>query len=147
MRDVGVVLPKLCRAERRRISSACASRVTIPKAQSVISCSPVNHSSVQAKKIGAGETAFHHAVDMPAEHFGLLFFAVANRVHPEFAQHKRPFFREILQTQQVTFEVALIVQVNVEAEEIDVLRQQIFRRRKTGVGKENLRIDRAPDAG
>ena len=27
------------------------------------------------KKDGAGESAFHHAVDMPAEHFGLLVFA------------------------------------------------------------------------
>ena len=77
---------------------------------------------------------------MPAEHFGLFLFAMADRVHPEFAQHERLFFREILQAEQVTFEVALVVQVNVEAVEIDVLREEIFRRRITRVGKENVRI-------
>ena len=52
------------------------------------------------KENGASESAFHHAVDMPAEHFGLLIFAVSNCVHPEFAQNERPLFDEILQTQR-----------------------------------------------
>ena len=71
---------------------------------------------------------------------------MADRIHAEFAQHERPIFREILQAKQVALEVALVVQVNVEAEEIDVLRKEKFRRRITRVGKENVRIGLAPDA-
>ena len=70
---------------------------------------------------------------------------MADRVHPELAEDERPLFGQILQAQQVSLEVALVVQVNVEAEEIDVLREEIFRRRITRVGKENVRIGRAPD--
>ena len=65
---------------------------------------------------------------------------MADRVHPELAEHERLFFREILQAEQVLFEVALVVQVNVEAVEIDVLREEILRRRITRVGKEHVRI-------
>ena len=53
---------------------------------------------------------------------------------------------QILQAQQITFEIALIVQVNVETAKIDILRKQIFRRRISRVGKEHIRIDRPPDA-
>ena len=73
------------------------SRVTSPNAQSVISCSPVNHSSVQAKKMVPATPHSHHAFEMPAEHFGLLLFRMANRVHAEFAEDERLVFREILQ--------------------------------------------------
>ena len=83
---------------------------------------------------------------MPAEHFGLLLLAVANRIHPEFAEHERLFLGQVLQAQEVLFEIALIVQVDVEAAEIDVLREEIFRRRITRVGKENVRIRFASDA-
>ena len=71
---------------------------------------------------------------------------MADRVHAELAQDERPVFREILQAQQVALEVALIVQVNIEAGEIDVLRQEKFRRRIARVGKKNVRIGFAPDA-
>ena len=71
---------------------------------------------------------------------------MANRVHAELAENERPFFGQILQTQQILFEVALIVQINVEAEKIDILRQEIFGRRISRVGKENVGIDRAADA-
>src|SRR6202043_1965510 len=65
--------------------------------------------------------------------------------HAEFAQNERPFLGQILQSQQVFLKVALVVQVNVKAEKIDILRQKIFSRRISGVGKENIRIDRASD--
>ena len=88
----------------------------------------------------------HHAVDMPAEHFRLLLLGVANRIHPELAEDQRFFLGQVLQAQEIILEVALIVQVNIEAEKIDVLRQEIFGRRISGVGKENVRIERAADA-
>src|SRR5215475_4604189 len=76
------------------------------------------------EKNRSGKTAFHHAVDVPAEHFGLLLLRMPDRVHAEFAQDKRMFAGEILQPQQVTFEIALVVKVNVEARKIGILRKQ-----------------------
>ncbi len=91
----------------------------------------------------ARQPAAHHAVDMPREHVRLLLLGMANRVHAEFAEHERLVVREILQAQQVLLEVALVVQVNVEGEEVDVLRQQVLGRRITRVGIKRTRIDRA----
>src|SRR2546423_11538979 len=76
-----------------------------------------------------GEPALHHAVDVPAEHLGLLVLGVANRVHPEFAENERAIFGKILEAQQITLEGVLIMQVNVETGEVAVLWQQEFRRR------------------
>src|SRR5437762_7705686 len=68
-----------------------------------------------------------------------------DRVHAEFPQNKRMLACEILQSQEVTFEVTLIVKVNVETAKIGILRQQIFRRRIRGIGKEGIRIDGTSD--
>src|ERR1022692_4748729 len=62
----------------------------------------------------SSQTAPHHAVDVPAQHLGLLFLGMANRVHAEFAQNKRALFAQILKTQKIFFEVALIVQIKDE---------------------------------
>ena len=98
------------------------------------------------KQNRSGQAAFRDALDVPAKHFRLLVLRMADRVHAELAEDQRTFLGEILQPQKVTLEVALIMEINVEAKKIDVLRQQIFRRRKRRVGKENVRIDRAADA-
>src|SRR2546423_15633891 len=68
-----------------------------------------------------------------------------DRVHAEFTQNKRMVACEILQSQQVTFEVTLIVKVNVETAKIGILREQIFRRRGRGIGKKGVRIERTAD--
>src|SRR5947209_3287670 len=73
------------------------------------------------KENGPRKPTFNHAIDMPAQHFGLLIFSVPDRVHPEFAQDERTIFGEILQAKEVTLEVALDMQVNIEAKKIDVL--------------------------
>src|ERR1700722_14847963 len=69
-----------------------------------------------------------------------------NSVHAELAKDERTFLSQILQPQEVTLEVALIVEIDIEAKENDVLRQQIFRGRKSGEGKQNFGIGRASDA-
>ena len=97
------------------------------------------------EKNRSGKTAFHHAVDVPAKHFGLLLLRMPDRVHAEFTEDKRMFAGEILQPQQVTFEIALIVKVNVEARKIGILREQIFGGRIRRIRKERIRIDCAPD--
>src|SRR4030095_3077240 len=75
------------------------------------------------KENRTGESAFDHAVDMPAQHVRLLVLSVPDRLHPKFAKDKRTLLGEILQSEEITLEVALLVQVNIEAKEIDVLRQ------------------------
>src|SRR5439155_20784470 len=78
------------------------------------------------EKNRSGKTAFNHAVNVPTEHFGMLVLRMPDRVHAEFNNNKRMFTGEILQPQQVTFEIALIVKVNVETGKIGILREQIF---------------------
>ena len=69
-----------------------------------------------------------------------------DRIHPKLAQDQRPFFGQILQPKQIPLELELIVQVNIEAKEIDILRQQILGRRIGGVGEEGVGIDLASDS-
>src|SRR5215510_13857005 len=94
-----------------------------------------------SEKNRSGKTAFYHAVDVPAEHFRLLLLRMADRVHAEFAQDKRMLAGKILQPQQIPFEIALVVKINVKARKIGILRQEILRRRICGVRKERVRID------
>src|SRR5881398_2159044 len=95
------------------------------------------------KENGASESTFDDAIDVPAQHFGLLILAVPDRIHSEFAKDERTIFDEILQTKEITLEIALLMQINVEAKKIDVLREQEFSRRISGVGELNARIEAA----
>src|SRR5437667_6764916 len=98
------------------------------------------------EKNGSCQTAFYHAIDVPTEHFGLFVLRMSDGVHAEFAQDKRMLAGEILQPQQITLEIVLVVQVNIKATKIGILRQQIFGWGISGVRKERVRIDRASDA-
>src|SRR5262249_4384141 len=91
------------------------------------------------------ETAFHHAVDVPAEHFGLLFLRMPDRIHPEFTEDEWMLAGEILQPQQIPFEISLVVKINVETGKIGILREQIFGRRIRRIRKERIRIGSASD--
>ena len=81
-----------------------------------------------------------HAINVPAKHLGLLVFRVAKRIHAEFAQNEWSIFGQILQPQEIAFEITLIVEVNVETEEIHILRKEIFGWRIGGIGKQDVRI-------
>src|SRR5262249_46237883 len=83
---------------------------------------------------------------MPTQHLGLLVLRMTNRVHSEFAKNQRTLAGRILEPKEIVLENDLSVEVNVEAEKIDVLREQIFRRRIGRIGKKDIGIDRAPDA-
>src|SRR5690242_21162998 len=63
------------------------------------------------KKDGSGEAAAHHTVDMPAQHLRLFLFGMANRIHPELAEHEWFFLGQILQPEKVFFEIALVVEI------------------------------------
>ena len=88
----------------------------------------------------AGQSAPHHALDVPFEHFGLLLLGVAQGVHAELAHDERTVLREVLQTCEVPVEILLPVQIDVEGVEIHVRRQQVFRRRIAGIGKQHIVI-------
>ncbi len=64
-------------------------------------------------------------------------------VHAEFAQDKRMLAGEILQPQQITLEILLVVEIDIKTTKIGILRQQIFGGRIGGIGKKGIRIDRA----
>ena len=70
------------------------------------------------EKNGSSQAAFYHAVHMPAEHFGLFLLRMPDCVHAEFAQDKRMLAGEILQPQQVTLEILLVVKVNIKTTKI-----------------------------
>src|SRR5207245_3443868 len=55
-----------------------------------------------SEKNRSGETAFHHAVDVPAKHFGLLLLRVPGRVHAGFTEAKRVFGGEILRPHKLS---------------------------------------------
>src|SRR4051812_20713789 len=48
-----------------------------------------------------GQPAFHHALGVPPEHFGLLVLGMPDRVHPEFAEDQRAIFGKILEPEEV----------------------------------------------
>src|SRR5438093_12640745 len=98
------------------------------------------------EKNGSSQTAFYHAIDVPTEHFGLFVLRMSDGVHAEFAQDKRMLAGEILQPQQVTLEILLVVEIDVKTTKIGILRQQIFGWRIRCVGKKGIRINRASDA-
>src|SRR5690349_8602847 len=56
------------------------------------------------KQNRSGQSAFRDALDVPAEHLGLLVLRMANRVHSELAENERTFLGQILQPQEVTLE-------------------------------------------
>src|SRR5579884_492495 len=93
----------------------------------------------------AGQSTLCHGVDMPAEHLGLLFLGMANRIHAELAQYERMLAGEILQPQKVTFEFALMMKIDVETTKVGVLRQKIFGRRISGIREERLGVDSTAD--
>ena len=97
------------------------------------------------KENRAGGAAFDHDIEMPVEHLGLHVLALAHRIEAEFAEDHRLVFRQILQARDVAFEIRAAFQIDVEAVEIDVRWEEIFRRRITRVAVERTRIGGARD--
>jgi hypothetical protein len=87
-----------------------------------------------------GQPPAHDALDVPLKHLALLVLGVADGVHPELTEDERPVLREVLQASEVSLEVGPAVQVDVESEEVGVLRQEVFRGGKTGVGVEDVGV-------
>src|SRR5207237_3735880 len=129
MRQGGVVLAELVAQEKERLLRFALARdqTKRPIGDLLSAGEPFIG---PGKEDRPGQSAFHDAVDVPAEHVGLLVLRVTYRVHAEFAEDERAIFGEILQAQEVTLERVLVVQVNIEAGEVAVLGEEKFRRRK-----------------
>src|SRR6478672_12045014 len=134
MRQGGVVVAEFIAKEKERLLRFALAR---DESESpVADLLPAGEPFVgPGEQYRSGEAALHHAVDVPAEHLGLLVLRMADRVHSEFPKDERTIFGKILETEQVALERVLVVQVNVEAGEVAILRQKEFRWRKAGVGK------------
>src|SRR5436853_5188417 len=70
---------------------------------------------------------------------------MADRVHTKLAKDERAFAGQILQAQQIPLEIALVVQINIEAAKIDILRKEVLGRRIRRVRKQHIRIESASD--
>src|SRR5919106_4410366 len=143
-RQSGVVLPELFPKRVKRFLRLPLPGYN-PKAQTRDSLTAGKPFVRPGKENRSGKTALHHAIDVPTEHFGLFLLRMPEGVHAEFAKNQRPFFRQILQPQQVALKIRLIVQVNVETAKVDVLGKEIFGWRISRVGKKRGRIKRPPD--
>src|SRR5947207_14228995 len=121
VRKNGVVLPKLFAQSMERF-------FWLPIARDQTEC-PVGDLLFAGvpfigagKENGASESTFDHAIDMPAQHFGLVVLAVPDRLHPEFAEDDRTGFDEILQPKEMTLEIELLMQVRGKTDEQVVVR-------------------------
>ena len=90
----------------------------------------------RARQPGA-ESRFH----LPGEEFALALLAFADGIDAEFAQHQRLRVGEHLQSRKIIFEGFAVMQVNVEADKVDVLRAKEFGRRKRGERAEAIRVN------
>src|SRR5205814_3300553 len=77
----------------------------------------------------ARQAAAKGRFDLPGEDFTFARLAFAEGVDAEFAEHQRLGVREGLEPRQVILKRLALVQINVEANEIDVLGVEKFGRR------------------
>src|SRR6185369_13258218 len=78
----------------------------------------------ETKNECAGQALPESALNRPAEDFAFLAFAFAQGIHPKLAQDQRSCLRQHLQTGEIIFKRLAVMQINVEAMKIDVLRPQ-----------------------
>lgn len=73
-----------------------------------------------------GQTAAKAELDLPRENFAFGLFTLAQAVDTEFTEHQRFCIGDHLQTAQVIFERARVMQINIETKKIDILRFEEF---------------------
>jgi hypothetical protein len=111
--------------------------------------SPVGYGSSFLKPIidklihdRAGETTAKAKLDLPRKDFAFDLFTFAQAIDTEFAEDERLGIGDHLQASQVILERFGIVEINVVAEEIDVLRFEKFGGRVIAEGAKAGGIDR-----
>src|SRR5678816_360163 len=75
----------------------------------------------------AGETPAKGALDLPLEHLAFALLAFADGVEAEFGKNEGLAVREHLETGEVVLEWLALVQIDVERQEIDILRAEKLR--------------------
>ena len=89
------------------------------------------------KQAGASHAASQP--DLPFQHFCLFLLAVTQAVEPHLAQDQRPVSGEVLQLGQVTLELLGVFEVDVEAEQVEEGKLQVFGRGVIDVGHDGIR--------
>src|SRR5436309_15049534 len=104
VRKNGVVLPKLFAQSMERF-------FWLPIARDQTEC-PVGDLLFAGvpfigpgKENGASESTFDHAIDMQAQHFGLVVLDVPDRVHTEFANGEWKMFCEFLMRKVIILDI------------------------------------------
>ena len=123
-------------------SAVATDEPEVPVEDLVASAEPLVGPGVKDRP---GESATHHGIEMPADHLGLLLLGVADGVHAELPHDEGLVLGEVLESGQVALEVLPAVQVDVESQEVDVLREEVLGRRVAGVGVERAGILPAGD--
>src|SRR5204863_3076368 len=81
--------------------------------------------------------------DLPRENGRLPVRAFADRIDAELGEHQRLVLGEILQPREVAAKRTLLVQIDVEADEIDAVDVEVLRRREVRVADQRVAINRA----
>ena len=71
----------------------------------------------------SGQSTAHHGIKMPSDHFGLLLLGVADGIHPELPHDQRFVLCKILETGKVALKILPAMQIDIEGQKIDILRQ------------------------
>src|SRR5687767_3495142 len=73
---------------------------------------------------------------MPLQRLALVLFALPNRVDAVLAKDQRQITRDMLKAIEIAPERFVVVQVDVRAVEVEIAREEKFRRRVVRVGDE-----------
>ena len=95
----------------------------------------------EAEDEDAGDPVLKAGFDLPGEDFAFLLLAFAPRIDPGLADDEGARVGDHLQAGEIIFEGAPLVQVDVEAMEVDVARAQKFRCREIAKGAEAFGVD------
>ena len=77
-----------------------------------------------AEKDHSGQSAAEGVLNLPREDLAFPHFALAQRIDAEFAEHERFGVRHHLESREIILKRALLMEVNVEADEVGTLRLQ-----------------------
>ena len=113
---------------------------TRPNAQSAICAPPVNQSSVHEKTKHPGRARLEAGAHHHRHQLGLVLLALPDRVDAELGEDERLVLGDVLQPAEIAAEGLLAVQVDVERDEVEELRQvEVLGGREVGVAHQRAR--------
>ena len=89
----------------------------------------------------AGDAHIEGGADLPGQDLRLRVLALAEGIDAELGQHQRPIDGKVLQPGEIAAERALVVQIDVEAEEVGEVDREVLGRREVRIAHKPARID------